>query len=575
MLKKISLLLALCLPTYSLAQPGPLVAVGSFPGIHFWTALIGGILLAFGFQLVLTSLSAGVGISAINVSPKAKGRKHHDRTGKGAAEDQWSDTAIKIESGAGIFALITTSIALFFAAWFAVQISRPVSIQAGAVMGLIIWAAFLFIMLTFESRMASSALGSIMAISTSMFKATFETARDMLQGRMARKNLVRSAEDITAAVRREMMSGSDLQGLKRKIEDYLDRQQPSAPSVNVSTGEARRGFALDMNSAATVGMVTAGIKDLLSDKELLTRIRERNVQMSREDVRNILDRHTGMKKDQIDAVIDTVLSTWNSLVGAAGQSQQQAQKPATDFSRHLQDFKNYLRSTGRSELDPNRIEAEIKILVSNPKEGIMALRQHAGEINHDSIVEVVHERRDISDEEANRIADQIVVTYNNAVSQIENAADEAQEAKEIVLRKLDQFFDTFQAPDFDYDGMRRDFMKLFADPRAGYDALKTRLEGLDRETLLKILTTNKKISREKADHIIRVVEDARDDVLAQAQRIKDETARRIEEARVKSLEQIDQGKKVMATAAWWLFAIVVVSGAVAAIGGALGARVAT
>jgi hypothetical protein len=69
----------------------------------------------------------------------------------------------KISTGFGLWALITTCIALFFASWLAVEISGAFTALAGVVLGLAIWGLFYIAMTALQVSAFSSLVGFFLA----------------------------------------------------------------------------------------------------------------------------------------------------------------------------------------------------------------------------------------------------------------------------------------------------------------------------------------------------------------------------------------------------------------------------
>ena len=247
-------------------------------------------------------------------------------------------------------------------------------------------------------------------------------------------------------------------------------------------------------------------------------------------------------------------------------------------------------------MKPERIEQEVKTLVLDPKAGLSQIREHAKELDRESLIQALGNRKDMTPEEANRIADQIDLARSKALSAKEQAEHRAQEVRDRALARIRDHIYAANRPELDYEGFEGDFKTLFHDPKAGFGALKTRLQGLDRESLIALLSAREGASREDAERIVekgeaikartgqaadqakagvqktvdRILE-AKEEVLARARKVEEETKRRLEDAKRISLEQAEAARKVTAAAAWWMLAIAVVSGAAAALGGLVAA----
>lgn len=105
-----------------------------FSGSQFLVVLLAGVMMAFGFQLLLTNLSI-----AYLVSPG----------GTDVATDDLDDSSSlgssirKIEAKVGIWALATVSLALLAACFLAVKLSLINSITLGAIVGVVVWSTYL------------------------------------------------------------------------------------------------------------------------------------------------------------------------------------------------------------------------------------------------------------------------------------------------------------------------------------------------------------------------------------------------------------------------------------------------
>lgn len=102
---------------------------------------------------------------------------------------------------------------------------------------------------------------------------------------------------------------------------------------------------------------------------------------------------------------------------------------------------------------------------------------------------------------------------------------------------------------------------MFDDPQAGFEALCDRLSEFDRDTLVAVISSREDISEADANRIIDQIETARDGVLQQAERIQQETQKRLKAIQ----KQAEETKKTVASSAWWLFGTALTSLAASAI----------
>ncbi|HLP30762.1 MAG TPA: hypothetical protein VK150_05335, partial [Geothrix sp.] len=464
----------------------------------FLVALLSGLLLAYCFQWLLTNLSVAIGASALqgitDPGKRAAARrkaedKERERLREGKPkefekdEGGWDDTAIKVESGLGAWAMITSSIALFLACWLAVELIRLQGNFEAVILGLVIWSAFLGSMMYIESAAASSLLGLV----TRAVKGGVNTALSPLKAAakgigegQERKETVKTAEEVAAVVRRELFpetraegESADLgPGLKEKIRDFVS--QNVKPKV------------MDI---ADVGRQA---KSLLTDPELVEMAKRGELQtLDRQRFAEMVAGRTDLSKEQIEKLTDSLHGAWDRFLGESGAP---ALEPATaDYTpgtalatagsgpssssaqggilAKYKGFKEFLRNTGREELSPERLEQEVKTLVIDPRLGISQLREHLKQLDRESLVQALGQRKDMTPEEAGRIADQIELARGRALSAKEQSEHRAQEARDRALSKVRDYVYSLNRPELDYEGFEGDFKKLFDDPKAGYEDL--------------------------------------------------------------------------------------------------------
>ena len=69
--------------------------------------------------------------------------------------------------------------------------------------------------------------------------------------------------------------------------------------------------------------------------------------------------------------------------------------------------RHYLQSTGKSELNPEGIKADIRTLLNEPDAGIHRVRQRLAQFDRDTLVQLLSQRHDLSESEVQRVIDQV------------------------------------------------------------------------------------------------------------------------------------------------------------------------
>ncbi len=298
-------------------------------------------------------------------------------------------------------------------------------------------------------------------------------------------------------------------------------------------------------------------------------LRRRLSQVDRETLVKLLSQRQDLSEEQVNEVIDSVQTSIRNLVGAPRRLAARTQQRVDTFRTYLEE---YLRRTGKEELNPEGIKRDLQLLLHDPRLGMETWSDRLSHFDRDTVISLLKIREDMTDEEAARIADSIVSVREQFVEQVRGIQRRIQDVIEGVFSRVRHYLNSLDRPELNYDGIKRDVRKLFDDPQAGFDALRDRLSDFNRDTLVALVSSREDISEEDANRIIDQIERARNTVLQRAERIQQEAQRRLEEVKHQAQHQAEETRKAAASAAWWLFATAVVSAFFAALGGSVAAR---
>lgn len=295
-------------------------------------------------------------------------------------------------------------------------------------------------------------------------------------------------------------------------------------------------------------------------------LRRRLSQIDRDTLVKLLSQRQDLSEQQVNEVIDSVQTSIRNIVRAPRRLATRTQQRMETFQAYLEE---YLRQTGKEELNPEGIKRDLHLLLHDPRVGMETLSDRLAHFDRSTIIALLKIREDISDEEAARIADNIVSVRDQFVEQIRGIQRRIQDVIDGIFARIRYYLNSLDRPELNYDGIKQDVRQLFDDPQAGFEALRDRLSSFNRDTLVAIMSSREDISEADANRIIDQVERARNTVLQRAERIQHEAQRRLEEVKYQAQRQAEETRKAAATASWWLFATAVVSALFSALGGAL------
>ncbi|HBB31004.1 MAG TPA: hypothetical protein DDZ80_02615 [Cyanobacteria bacterium UBA8803] len=296
-------------------------------------------------------------------------------------------------------------------------------------------------------------------------------------------------------------------------------------------------------------------------------IRGRLAAMDRDTLVKLLSQRQDLSEEQVNQIIDQVQSTIRSLVKAPRRLASRTQTAVQDFQTSITD---YLRSTGKEELNPDAIKRDVQLLLHDPRAGMSSLSDRLSHFDRSTLVALLSQRGDISEEEVNRIVDQILSVRDQTMAQLRNVQYRIQSIIDSIFERIRNYLNSLERPELNYDGIKADIQKLFDDPQDGFEALRDRLSQFDRNTLVAVLSSREDISEADVNRVIDQIERTRNRILQRAERLQLDAQRRLEEAKYQAQRSMEETRKAAETAAWWLFGTAFVSAAASLLGGALG-----
>lgn len=295
-------------------------------------------------------------------------------------------------------------------------------------------------------------------------------------------------------------------------------------------------------------------------------LRRRLSQVDRDTLVKLLSQRQDLSEAQVNQIIDSVQTNIRNIVRTPRRLAVRTQQRVQNFQTYLQE---YLRHTGKEELNPEAIKRDMQLLLHDPQVGMESLSDRLSHFDRSTIIALLKIREDLTDEEAANIADNIINVRDQFVAQVRGIQRRIQDMIEGIFERIRNYLNSLDRPELNYEGISHDVRQLFEDPQAGFEALRDRLSSFNRDTLIAVLSSREDISEADANRLIERIEQVRHNVLQQAENLQHEAQRRLEEVKHQAQRQAEETRKAAETAAWWLFATAFVSAIFSAIGGAI------
>ncbi|MGB3851909.1 MAG: hypothetical protein WA958_18210 [Tunicatimonas sp.] len=543
---------------------------------QFFVSLLAGVLLAIGFQVLLTALSVAIGISAVGNVQHHANHPDHD-SDKDNKKSSGSDTplGVKISSGLGLFTLITSSIALFFAAMLAVKLSLIGNAAIGITLGLVIWAAFFTALAYLEITSVSTLIGSLINTVVSGIKSSASAVGSAFQGSPYSK-IENIADHTIEKVRNELQNSVDLNQINQKIDEYAQRMEESTPNydqVKQDMVDLLKDIRIEEKTQNKVGGEI--------DTELFVKFASEQPNVSKKDAKKMGKAFKDAQKafQEGDSNEDKAKKVAAQLSG----------KSEEDISGYVEQIEDYLRSTDKEEVSPDAIREDIERIIENPKSAQEILSNRAGKIDRSTWVALLEKDQRMNHDRAEKVVSYVEQAIDFVAKKKDETQQSAQGAQTSVAEragqmqgsadgkskqlspqaegKLKAYFDGLNRPELQYESLKWDVEKIMNDPKVAPQVLKSRLSQFDRETMMALLTSNDRLSRRDIENLSTKIDESKSNVMKKVEEIDRETSIALERAKQEALHQAENTRKTAASAAWWLFATAVVSGVAAALGG--------
>lgn len=557
-MKKYFLILTTLIPTQLLAQEES--AAYLFEDTNFFIAVIAGVILALGFQLLLTALSVAGGITAVgNIrekghsdSSKDRQRTHQDHYDD---DDNGMNIGQKVSTGLGAWTLITTSIALFFASLFAVKLGLIGANFIGATLGLVIWAAFFMVVTYLEVNMVTSLVGGL----ASTVKSSLSSAGSVFSksdADVAKDVAKTKARTEAKEMRKQFEKLFTTHDVDKKVEEYVQELKPQK---------------IDINN------IKKQIKDLLTDLQVTEKADFDYPNSVKRMILEEADKSTLSKEDK-QAVKDHVNSL-KDIAQSDASPEEKAKAGIEDLTsadrqqidKYQEEIRKALKNTDNAELQPEKLEEDLKRILNEPKQASNIAKAKASAIDRHTLVQLLASR-DMTEREADQKISQVERVLNKVNAFFSNEHQNAQ-AKKGELKHKEKDLEAkvkgmFDSGTADLNRIYSDFTSIFQDSGAGPD-LKYKLEHYNKEEMIMMITNRTSLTRAEAEPIADKIVSARDTVLEKAYELQIKVNEKMAEAKEKALIAAEESRKAAATAAWWFVATGIVSAAASVVGGML------
>jgi hypothetical protein len=525
-------------------------------------AVIAGVLIALGFQMILTNLSLAAGVTAVgNIKDKVTDKDKDSSVASPRRKMADKPLGILLTSGLGIWTMITAAVSLFFASMFAVKLSLVPDNSIGLSLGLVIWAVFFMLMFYVESRFIGSLTGGVFNVAYSAVK----NGISLILGKSTVSKTQSMIEDTVDKIRDEaedFISDSDL---KEKFDTLIKKIEPKSFDMENMRKEL----------SALINDISIGEKEEDGSKRLFLNVAERNPKFSKKDVSTLEKIWDAIKSGLKFAGAGGASAAAVSIIKEAYDKKEERRKVRKE------EVEDYLKRTDEPFAQPRLLEAELQEIFNNPTHSVELVNDKDPLFDKKSIATRVSAREGVDPKQAMLVADKVEEAINAILHQSKIPAiakeklgemkdvlgNKKDEIKESIESKIDNFFSRVHRPELDFDLLKNEFAFIMHNPKLAPEVLKRKVKQLDRNSFASLLAATDKYSSADAEKILDKFEEVRATILMNLERAGTEISHKVDQVKTFALEQAENTRKTAVAASWWLLGTLIISAIAAALGG--------
>lgn len=560
---------------------------------QFFIAVIAGVILALGFQFILTALSIALGITAIgDLKESYVKNKYHTKekdTFNDSDNDEHEDkddgmsTGTMITTGFGLWSVITVSLSLFGATALAINLSLISSTVISITLGLVIWASFFILLFYLESRIVNTLLGGLINTATAGLRASGEAVKEMFST-SKEQQLKNVAEDTVDKIRKDLSSSFDPKVINDTVDEFFKRVDKSVPDYervkkdiqqiieqsNEQQGKLEKENIKEQSKTQSSG---GGQTKWLAISQVLSSA-----------IQNAEHGSNGQDEGKVEQLKE-LQKELKAAYNEGGSNQEKMEKvlaqltPAEEeqIHKYVEKIKQLMATATPDDFEKGQLQEKFMQVVKDPGGEANKLARHIGDIDRETVVTVLAENTALDRDQVEKYADKVLeiiegikekFSSNGAAHPSTTSTGELSDLKNKAERVISQFINPNgnSGSGLDFSMLSSLFMDKLDDGKQSLNVVKRRIQNLDSDSIKAILFKNTNIDQRDLDKVVHSIEEAKEKVMHKVTQIEDEANRRVENLKRKAVIQAEHARQNAAAAAWWLVASAVVSGGMAIAG---------
>lgn len=481
--------------------------VNSHPSLIM--TLVVGLLVALALQLLLANLGVAAGITLLGslLSTEADASDYQ--------QPREGNNRRPIGFVVGLATLFSVNLALFTACFLAVKLSMTTDALTGAVLGMVIWSAYLLLLVW----LGSSAIGIVLGSISDVIGLGWQGLRTIVQFVVGRKPDAiesRLQQQITAELAmiretQQALNAANLDSLQALLQPALtsaEVTQPSQPDLNVDL--------LNFLKSVQVNESTL--------EELDRRLRQlENDQVSDQSNSWSLDtkpllRAVRSRIDLSDLDVERVIDYIRDFPNQVGETVNKISAFVLPNHTIQDDVEDFLLNVELTQLNRRLIKSEFTSVIYDTDADPHLVHQQLSQLTPDQLTAILQQRSDLSAKKIAKIVDRLETVRQEVLVTV--SATIAQAHFQQVNQPIADYLRTAALNDFKPKQIQKQLKRYLEQSETEINQWVEQLEHLDRDFLSSALWERDNLDPATGEAILEQLETSRDRLVSEIQTLQ-------------------------------------------------------
>ncbi|MBL1177480.1 MAG: hypothetical protein FWK01_20730 [Pantanalinema sp. GBBB05] len=472
--------------------------------------LVVGLLVAFALQLLLANLGLAAGITLLGKDSSAVEAQASDYEPP-SEEHNHRNIGFLL----GCATLASVNLALFTACFLAVRLSLAADALTGAVLGMVIWSAYLLLLVW----LGSSAIGVLLGSISEVIGLGWQGLRTIIQfilGRQPEAIESRLQQQITAELAmiretQQALNAANLDSLQTLLKPALTSGEVTPPSQPNLDAEILNFLKSAQANELTLEALDRRLQQLEHHPE------PEQANSWALDVKPLL-RAVRSRVDLSDLDVERVINYIREFPQQIGETVDKISEFILPKQTIQDDVEEFLLTTDLAQLHRKRLKSEFTSVIYDAEADPYLVSQQLSQLTPDQLTAMLQQRTDLSVKKLTKIVDRLEVVRQEVLETVNTQI--AQIRFQAINQPIVDYLRTAALTDFKPKQIHKQLKRHLEQSPTAIDEWTVQLQHLKREFLSQPLMEREDLDSETVEHVLVQLEGSRDRLITEIQELQ-------------------------------------------------------